>query len=87
MRRSPKPHTVESHQLQLESSQAERQGGTASVVRSLQENYREGSDGDGVLVDSEVLFQFLDEQSRSLRDFLQIARGVGNAKDPGRMEG
>ena len=37
---------------------------------------REGSDGDEVCVDSEVLFQFLDRQSRSLRDFLRFARRV-----------
>ena len=44
------------------------------VVHSLQYGVREGGDGDEVLVDSEVLFRFLDEQSRSLRDFLRSAR-------------
>jgi len=46
------------------------------VVRELQYGVREGGDGDEVYVDAEVLFQFLDEQSRSLRDFLQSARRV-----------
>ncbi len=52
---------------------ADRQGGT-TVAPKLQYGVREGGDGDEVTVDSEVLFQFLDEQSRSLRDFLRIAR-------------
>jgi len=36
---------------------------------------REGGDGDEICVDAEALFQFLDEQSRSLRDFVRFARG------------
>ena len=50
-------------------------GGTEDVMaQSLQYGVREGGDGEAVCVDAEVLFQFLDEQSRSLRDFLRSAR-------------
>jgi len=51
---------------------ADGQGGTAA--RSLPYGVREGGDGDEICMDAEVLFLFLDEQSRSLRDFIRFAR-------------
>ena len=66
--------TAGSHRLQLDHSPADRQGGTVGVARSLQYGVRESGDGDEVTMDAEVLFQFLDEQSRSLRDFIRFAR-------------
>ena len=65
---------VGSHQVGRLDSSPERPGGTAGVARGLRYGVREGGDGDEVSVDAEVLFQFLDEQSRSLRDFLRSAR-------------
>ncbi len=44
------------------------------VGTTLAVEAREGGDGDEVCMDSDALFKFLDEQSRSLRDFLQFAR-------------
>ena len=66
-------HTVESHQFRGNDSQLRDQV-VPGVARVLQYEVREGGDGDEISMDSEVLFQFLDEQSRSLRDFIRSAR-------------
>ncbi len=63
---------VESHQLQvsgLAPTVPQEEPGALLAGRA-----REGSDGDEFVVDADVLFQFLDEQSRSLRDFIRFAR-------------
>ncbi len=68
-------HTVGSHQLNWSERallEADRQGGTAA--RSLHYGVHEGGDGDEICMDAEVLLKFLDEQSRSLRDFIRFAR-------------
>jgi len=39
---------------------------------------REGGDGDEVCMDADVLFEYLDFQSRSLREFIRFAKGGGN---------
>ncbi len=54
---------------------AERQGGTTELAQGLQYGVREGGDGDEICMDAEVLFDYLDHQSRSLRDFIRSARG------------
>ena len=63
-----------SHQLGSSTPEIDGQGGTTEVARSLQYGVREGGDGDEICMDADVLLQFLDEQSRSLRDFLRSAR-------------
>ena len=55
---------------QYSPRETEGPGGTADVARSLQYEVREGGDGDEI---AEQLFQFLDYQSREMRDFLQNA--------------
>ncbi len=44
------------------------------VGTTLAGKAREGGDGDEVCMDSDVLFNYLDKQSRDLRDFLRFAR-------------
>ena len=66
-------HIVESHQFKGHDSQLRDQV-VPGVARILPYEVREGGDGDTVCMDADVLFQFLDEQSRSLRDFIRFAR-------------
>ena len=54
-----------------EDSLREGPGGTGLAGQG-----HEDSDGDEITLDSDVLFQFLDAQSRSLRDFLRSAREI-----------
>jgi len=65
---------VGSPQLDISAPRLDGQGGTAGVARILPYEVREGGDGDEISVNADVLFQFLDEQSRSLRDFIRFAR-------------
>ena len=63
-----------SDRLELPDSEVDGQRGTAVVAPKLQYGVREGGDGDEICIDADVLLQFLDDQSRSLRDFIRSAR-------------
>ncbi len=71
-------HTVGSHQLQEDTRRLIDQA-VPGVAREMLYEVREGGDGDEICMDAEVLFLFLDEQSRKLRDFIRIARKSTNA--------
>ena len=66
-------HTVGSQAFSEYSLPSELGQGGTTVARGLQYGVREGGDGDEICMDADVLFLFLDAQSRSLRDFLRSA--------------
>ena len=59
---------------ELDELYSEESGQDGSCGAVLAGKAREGGDGDEACVNAQLLFQFMDEQSRDMRDFLQSAR-------------
>ncbi len=51
------------------------------VAQLLQSKLVRAGDGDEICMDADVLFDFLDEQSRDLRDFIRFAREEAVVED------